>query len=92
MLLRVDDRRRRLREYLLQKSCVDCGENNWKVLEFDHVRGKKRQVPNRATIAYMVSRAYGWETILKEITKCDVVCANCHRLRTIKRENSWRNI
>jgi hypothetical protein len=33
---------------------------------------------------------FNWQRILKEIDKCDVVCCNCHRIRTSKRNKSWR--
>lgn len=63
-------------------SCVDCGESNPIVLEFDHVRGEK--ITN---IADMVHSSYSIEAIKKEIRKCEVCCANCHRIRTHKRRN-----
>tara|TARA_R110002012_G_scaffold11908_3_gene53318 strand:+ start:3025 stop:3381 length:357 start_codon:yes stop_codon:yes gene_type:complete len=60
--------------------CVDCGELNPVLLEFDHVRGDKYRC-----ISDMVMGSYSIETIQKEIDKCDVRCANCHRLITHKR-------
>ena len=57
--------------------CVDCGESNPVVLEFDHVEGKKL-----ANIADMVHQSYSISAIKDEIRKCEVVCANCHRVRT----------
>jgi hypothetical protein len=50
------------------------------VMEYDHVRGKK--VDN---ISNLVGRV-GWERLEKEIAKCDLVCANCHRERTFQRQ------
>ena len=56
--------------------CVDCG-NSFPpcVMDFDHVRGEK---------VTSVSRMLRWsrERLLAEIAKCDLVCSNCHRLRT----------
>ncbi len=65
-------------------SCVDCGESDPRVLDFDHVRGvKKNNVSDMASGAYSISR------IKKEIRKCEVRCANCHRKATNqRRENS----
>lgn len=60
--------------------CVDCGCINPVLLEFDHVRGKKEKC-----ISNMVRGAYSIDTIQKEIDKCEVRCANCHRLITHKR-------
>lgn len=37
----------------------------------------------------MVNMAYGPESILEEIDKCDLVCANCHRIRTAERDKPW---
>lgn len=80
-----DTNRRYVFEYLLKHPCVDCGESNPIVLEFDHVRGKKR-----AAIAKMLS-SYSIEAIQKEIEKCEVRCANCHRRKTA-REHNWNII
>lgn len=78
--------RDRFWEYIKTLSCIDCDNNDPRVLEFDHVRGKKK-----ANLASMISQGVSWENILKEIAKCEVVCANCHRIRTIKRSNNYRN-
>ena len=59
--------------------CVDCRENNHIVLDFDHLRDKKYN------ISRMIHDGFSWKAILKEIQKCEVVCANCHRIRTYDR-------
>lgn len=64
-------------------NCVDCGESEPIVLEFDHVRGEKRRA-----IADMVSNYYSIETIKEEIRKCEIRCANCHRKKTHERMRS----
>jgi hypothetical protein len=56
--------------------CIDCGEADPVVLEFDHVRGTK--VDNISRMLFNAS----WRKIKKEIQKCEVRCANCHRRRT----------
>ena len=81
----IDDRRNRMWQLLGESACVDCGMEDPRLLEFDHVRGTKRKA-----LSYMVSRGYAWKTIKAEVDKCDIVCANCHRLRTYKRAGSWR--
>jgi hypothetical protein len=81
----VKERQRKViianREFVLQHlsthPCVDCGESDKVVLEFDHVRGKKK-----GNLARMVHGGSSLATIEKEIAKCDVRCANCHRRRT----------
>jgi len=74
-------------EYLLEHPCVDCGEDDPIVMEFDHLPGcdKKYEVSS------MVGSSYSIETIKKEIDKCEVVCANCHKRRTAKRGNWYRH-
>ena len=65
-------------DYLLLHPCVDCSESDPVVLEFDHVeKGTKI-----AAISEMIRRQNAWDTIAKEIAKCEVRCANCHRRRT----------
>lgn len=61
-------------------NCVDCGESEPIVLEFDHVRGEKRRA-----VADMVSNYYSIKTIKEEIRKCEIRCANCHRKKTHER-------
>lgn len=76
--------RRLLAEYLTEHPCVDCGEPELVVLEFDHVRGTKKR-----NISRMLECAMSWGAIMEEVEKCDVVCANCHRRRTARR--GWRD-
>jgi hypothetical protein len=70
------ENRERIEEHLRNHPCVDCGEKDIIVLEFDHVRGiKKKEVS-------IMRYTYCWETVQKEIEKCEVRCANCHRRAT----------
>lgn len=64
-------------DYLKTHPCVDCGETDPIVLEFDHVRGKKV-----LDVSIMTRNSYSLEKLQTEIAKCDVRCANCHRRRT----------
>lgn len=62
--------------------CTDCGNRfRPECMDFDHVRGTKSW-----NVSAMVERSFSVETILKEIAKCEVVCANCHRTRTVERK------
>lgn len=64
-----------LAEIKLASGCADCGYNeNDVALDFDHVRGQKEFTISQGNKSK--------EKILAEIEKCDVVCANCHRIRT----------
>jgi hypothetical protein len=69
--------RRRLAEYLLDHPCVDCGESDIVVLQFDHRSDNKV-----ADVGTMVADGLTWSRIAAEIAKCDVVCANDHSRRT----------
>jgi hypothetical protein len=65
--------------------CVDCGEADATVLDFDHVRE-----PKRANVADLVAFGSPPSTVAKEIAKCEVVCANCHAIRTGERKPNYR--
>ena len=59
--------------------CVDCGYNDIRALEFDHVRGEKYK-----GIKDMCNRTASIKSIKEEIRKCEVRCCNCHRIKTQK--------
>lgn len=71
-------------EYLLSHSCVDCGENNPVVLEFDHKDSKLKT----DTICDLV-RSKSFIKLQQEIEKCEIRCANCHRIKTAKQFNYY---
>lgn len=81
--------RNKVLEYLENHSCVDCGEKEPILLEFDHVRGKKKY-----NVSGMIRKGYKWETIKSEIDKCEVRCVKCHRIKTYKQFGwcSWWNM
>ena len=74
-------------EYLQSHPCVDCGNTDIRVLEFDHVRGVKI-----GSIAHSVHRVWPVERLLLEIEKCEIRCCNCHRIATIERRNTSKLI
>lgn len=78
--------KRRLGEYLSKHPCVDCGEQDVVVLDFDHIKGNKV-----LGISQMVRSYYSWPRILCEINKCDVRCSNCHRKKTAKQFGWYTN-
>lgn len=77
--------RAKLFEFLSTRSCVDCGEKDPVVLEFDH-REKKDKFK---IIARMLSGHYSWLSVEREIEKCDIRCANCHRRKTYVQQKSF---
>ena len=72
--------RAKVYSYLLTHPCVDCGESDPVVLDFDHVESTTKSY----NISEMAGRGFGWEKIQLEIDKCVVRCSNCHRRRTAK--------
>lgn len=64
--------------YLLEHPCVDCGEDDLVVLEFDH----RDPETKKFNIAEAVNQCRSLSAIEEEIAVCDVRCANCHRRRT----------
>ncbi len=79
------ERTRYLLEFYLTHPCVDCGETDAVILEFDHLEDKAFDIGQ--SLPYR-----NWQSILDEIAKCEVVCANCHRRRTARRRGSLRAI
>ena len=59
--------------------CADCKQNFPQcVMDFDHARGKKLR-----NVSRMIDGPL--DQLLAEIEKCDLVCSNCHRVRTFNR-------
>lgn len=81
-----DELNGKLYDYLEQHPCVDCGENDPVVLEFDHVRGEKSY--NVSAMGWLFT---SWKSLLREIAKCEVRCANCHRRKTAERHKTYRH-
>jgi len=82
----IAENRQRLYDYLSTHPCVDCGIPEIRFLQFDHIRGSKKN-----SIAKMIGTATSWQTIEEEIAKCEVRCANCHSAKTSERGNWWRS-
>ncbi len=76
----------RIAAYLSKHPCVDCGQTDLRLLEFDHVNGEKSR-----EIADLISWGSYWQAIEAEIAKCEVRCTNCHRIKSIEHERGWRS-
>ncbi|GGI48053.1 hypothetical protein BCL57_002884 [Agromyces flavus] len=75
-------------EYLLSHPCVDCGEGDIRVLDFDHRQGEDKS----AEVMKLAKAAYSWQRVADEIAKCDVRCRNCHAIVTYERMGAnWRS-
>jgi len=81
---RRDSRRNLVYAYLEKNPCVDCGETNPIVLEFDHIKDKE------FCISEGIFTGKTLDSIKKEISKCDIRCANCHAIKTAKEINSYK--
>lgn len=72
------ERREWLDRYKTDRGCMDCGYNGPPcTLDFDHRPGVVKLYP-----PHQLKALGSWELIYAEVAKCDVVCANCHRIRT----------
>jgi len=79
------ERTRWLIEFFRSNPCIDCGEADPVVLEFDHLRDKSFDLGT-------AFHARSWDSILAEIEKCEVVCSNCHSRRTARRRGALRAV
>lgn len=72
--------REALKNLKLERGCTDCGfRDHFAALQFDHLpEHVKSFALNRPATS-------SWATVQREIAKCDVVCANCHAVRTYER-------
>lgn len=64
-----------MREYKSKLTCVKCGEATTACLDFHHRDGKTKDI----SIAMFRQKGWGIEHIKREMEKCVVICANCHR-------------
>ena len=81
--IRKDLTRQWLKNYLSDKSCK-CGENRIATLQFHHLKDKKFHISEAA------SRGLSITKILDEISKCEILCANCHAILTCEQRNFYK--
>ncbi len=74
----ISSNRSKLIDFLSKNSCVDCGESNLLVLQFDHLDRSQKEYE----VSRLVNCGWPWTTVEREIAKCAVRCANCHLKRT----------
>lgn len=72
--------RKRIQEFIVQqkmgKACVRCGISDYRVLDFHHLDPTQKEL----TLAHAWQRYWSKKRILQEIEKCELLCANCHRI------------
>ncbi|MEK7551692.1 MAG: hypothetical protein AAB532_03775 [Patescibacteria group bacterium] len=67
---------------LKYKPCKDCGIIYPPyVMDFDYIKGQEKL----NSVARLIHNGWSKAKLLEEMAKCDLVCANCHRIRTYKR-------
>ena len=81
----TSENRIKIWNYLKDNPCIECGECDPIVLEFDHVKGKKK-----SNVSNLLGNGCCWQSIEVEIEKCEVRCANCHRRKTAQ-QFGWYN-
>jgi hypothetical protein len=83
----VKNRRREIRQFIQEQKvggvCKRCGNADIRVLDFHHVdRGNKE-----ASVDRMLKQGWSKERILQELAKCELLCANCHRIHHWEERN-----
>ena len=73
-------------DYLKKHPCVDCGEKDPVVLEFDHSKDKLIEVSK------LVRNVSSIDKMREEIEKCKIRCANCHRRKTAIQFGWYKNL
>lgn len=85
---RVLENKMKVFELLKQSKCSDCGNDDPRVLDFDH----KSQEDKFMSVSEMILNKYSWKKISLEIKKCDIRCANCHRIKTSIDFSYYKNV
>lgn len=78
--------RKQVDSYKATLTCNRCGFNNPAALQFHHPKGVKKDL----AIGEAVTKNWGFTRIMKEINKCEVLCANCHSIEHNSRDVAQR--
>ena len=66
----------------MASGCIDCGyAAHAEALQFDHTGDDKK-----GNVSDLIRSDYSWTTIMTEINKCEIRCANCHAVKTSHRK------
>lgn len=73
-----------LKDYLSTHPCLKCGETNVNVLDFDHRNPEEKDL----SVVELINRST--DRMINKISKCDILCGNCHRHKTQHQFNTWK--
>lgn len=80
---RINNRKKAIhdwfKEYKSTLKCEECGEDRWQTIDFHH----KNPLEKEIGISVAIKNGWSKSRILNEIEKCEILCANCHRMRHI---------
>ena len=71
-----------VREIKAKRQCVVCGVSDYRVLHFDHLSEHEEAI----SITDALRKGYSKQRMLQEMTKCEVICANCRSIRTFDKK------
>lgn len=69
-----------VQEYLKKNPCVNCGFSDIRALDFDHLDPQLKS----NNVKVLMNGTSSINRLKLEINKCQVLCSNCHRIKTIK--------
>ena len=72
---KYQEKKNTIQELKAQCKCAKCGESRGYVLDYHHIDPNQKE----KGVARLVSSTYSIDNVYKEIEKCIVLCANCHR-------------
>lgn len=75
MKQKYQEKKNIVQELKSQCSCVKCGDSRGYVLDYHHINPEEKE----ENISRLTSNTSSLESVYKEIQKCIVLCANCHR-------------
>jgi hypothetical protein len=73
-------------DLLKNSACVQCSESKFLTLQFDHIDTSLKEFD----ISTAITKGRPWHIIKAEIEKCQILCANCHSIKSMHQNNSWR--
>lgn len=84
--IRIDRNRNYIIDYLKENPCVNCGETDIILLEFDHISTETKRI----ILSEAVCTGYSLNYIKEEISNCQVLCVSCHRKKTARDHGNYK--